>query len=60
MLAILKECLKKDEKLKVLGLCFGHQSLTKMYGGKVEKLPRYAGIEKIKFDKSIVSKLPYF
>ena len=43
-LAILKEALPKCPKLKVLGLCFGHQALAKMYGGKVSQYDLVNGI----------------
>ena len=60
MFIALKEALLKYKKLKVLGLCFGHQALAKMYGGKVDKYNLYAGIEKIQFRKEKLLSYPYF
>lgn len=45
------EGLKKNKKLKLLGICFGHQAIASYYGGKVIKKMLTAGIEKVKFHK---------
>jgi GMP synthase-like glutamine amidotransferase len=38
---------KKNKKLKVLGICFGHQLLSKYFGSKLEKKGRIGGIERV-------------
>lgn len=41
----LKKAIKNNPKLKVLGTCFGHQAITKMFGGKVAKKSLITGVE---------------
>lgn len=38
---------KKNKHLKVLGICFGHQLLSKYFGSKLEKKGRIGGIERV-------------
>lgn len=49
-MALIKQGLKTNKKLKVLGLCFGHQAIAKYFGGSVERRDLYSGIEVIKFN----------
>lgn len=35
---------QKNESLKIIGFCFGHQFLTKAFHGKVIKKEKVAGI----------------
>jgi anthranilate/para-aminobenzoate synthase component II len=46
----LKEAVKVNPKLKILGICFGHQVLAKMFGGKIVQKKQIAGVERIHFD----------
>jgi GMP synthase (glutamine-hydrolysing) len=46
--------------LKLIGVCFGHQIISKRFGAKVEKVGRVGGIERIVFEDSIIKKYPFF
>ncbi len=35
---MLLKAYKKNYKLKILGFCFGHQSIAYLFGGKVEPM----------------------
>ena len=55
----LKIALKKSPSLKVLGICYGHQLVAKMFGGVIEKRPRFGGIENIIYEKEIIEKFKF-
>lgn len=40
LMAILLNAYRKNEKLNILGFCFGHQSIAYAFGGKVEKMSK--------------------
>jgi anthranilate/para-aminobenzoate synthase component II len=44
-----------SSKLKIIGVCFGHQIISKHFGANVEKLGRVGGIKKIIFDTNLIS-----
>lgn len=56
----LKQALTTNEKLKVLGICFGHQAITKMFGGKVEKVRWIGGVEDVELETDVIKKLSFF
>lgn len=50
-MSMLVNAYHKNEKLKILGFCFGHQSIAYAFGGKVEKMPtQIVHLEDIKID----------
>ena len=50
---------KTNPKLKIIGLCFGHQAISKYFGAKVEPKPLVAGIERIFFKENIGNEEPF-
>lgn len=42
--------IKQNPKLKILGICFGHQALAQMFGGKIVQKNLLTGVERIDFD----------
>lgn len=50
---------KTNPKLKIIGLCFGHQAISKYFGAKVEPKPLVAGIERIYFKENIGTEEPF-
>lgn len=46
--------------MKILGICFGHQTLAKMFGGKIVQQKQIAGIERIDFDSNLLQETHYF
>lgn len=48
----LKKGIKANPNLKILGICFGHQALTKLFGGKINQNEKTeTGTEAITFDQ---------
>ena len=60
LLKNLKNAIEINKKLKVLGICFGHQAITKMFGGKVEKVEWIGGIEDVELETNTINKLKFF
>lgn len=50
---LFKQAVDKNQKLRIVGFCFGHQFLAKAFGGKVIKKVKIAGIENIKFNSEV-------
>lgn len=46
----LDKAMKINLKLRILGVCFGHQAIAQFYGSKIEKTGRKGGIEKIQLN----------
>lgn len=44
VMQLLNEGVQKNKKLKILGICFGHQAIALYNGGKVVKRELYPGV----------------
>ena len=43
-----------SSSLKIVGICYGHQLVGLAYNAKVEKRPRFGGMESIIFNKEVL------
>lgn len=50
--------LKLAPKLKVVGICFGHQLILQHFGGEVITKPLIGGLETIKLKEESIKKYP--
>lgn len=55
----LMTAMKVNQKLKILGTCYGHQIIALSYGATVVTKPLKGGIEKIQIDKEVKSKFQF-
>lgn len=49
----------KSSKLKIMGICFGHQLVAKTMGALLEKRNRVAGLEVVRFFKDIIGQFKF-
>lgn len=54
------EAYSVNKKLKIIGVCFGHQIISHYFKAKLVKKERKGGLETVNFDQALIQSYPFF